>query len=621
MRIEPNADARADFEQRIYERQDTSTGAENVPDLPSPDSVRATAGVGHIRLEWAPVAGAAGYVIARRESPDADFDVLRHGGSDVPAIPDHAFADTALADGTDYEYRVGAVAGAEHPAQTWSAPVTAQTAAGPAAPLDAHVDAGTVTGAVKPLWRMIGSERLSQLLLTGRQQHIADEFREALRRVHDDIGVTHVRAHAILHDDNRVAHRDATGRLSFDFTRVDAIYDQLAAIGLKPVVELSFMPAALARKATETVFTYHGIISPPADWAEWRDLITALAQHLVDRYGIDEVAGWPFEVWNEPNLSVFWTGSREEYMRLYDESAEAVKSVDERLQIGGPSTAAGEWVGALAAHASGGGTPMDFATTHTYGNLPLDLRPALAANGVGEVPIWWTEWGVGSTHFGPIHDRVFGAPFVLSGYASAQDHLDALAYWVASDHFEELGRPPRLFHNGFGLLTVGNLAKPRYWAAHLAAHQGEQALASTIDGDGAGVLTRIWATRHTGTSQIDVLLWHGSINAALIDGDPRLDRTIHLTVAGLGDETYQARLARIDETNSNIAAHCPAGVIWPDDALWDALRAHNTLSEVDCADVVPDNGTASVQVTLPLPGVVRIRLTPQRESTAREEKQ
>ena len=252
------------------------------------------------------------------------------------------------------------------------------------------------------------------------------------------------------------------------------------------------------------MFTYRGIISPPADWSEWRALVAALATHLVERYGIDEVSQWAFEVWNEANLEVFWTGTREEYLRLYAESARAVKGVDPRLRVGGPSTAAGEWIEALAAYAAGEGLPLDFATTHTYGNLPLDARASLARHGFDGAPIWWTEWGVSPTHFGPIHDGVIGAPFVLSGYADVQGRLDALAYWVISDHFEELGRPPRLFHDGFGLLSVGNLRKPRYWAVHLAAHQGDHVLASSLDGDAAGVLVQAWATRHD-DGTVDVL--------------------------------------------------------------------------------------------------------------------
>ena len=235
---------------------------------------------------------------------------------------------------------------------------------------------------------MVGSERLTQLRFgdDGNGNDIGAEFAEALQIAKDDLRADRVRAHAILHDDNKVVTRADDGSLAFDFTIVDALYDQILAIGIRPVVELSFMPAAIAKDPDETVFAYRGIISPPADWAEWRAVVRALAAHLVERYGIDEVRTWGFEVWNEPNLEVFWTGTQDEYLRLYDESAAAVKGVDDRLLVGGPSTAAGEWIEALTAHAETDQVPLDFVTSHTYGNLPIDTRPSLDRHGFAGHP-------------------------------------------------------------------------------------------------------------------------------------------------------------------------------------------------------------------------------------------
>ena len=627
---------RADWEHRIYQRLTDTASADPALALPAPAGVRAEPAAGHVRLSWDLVPGAAGYVI-ERTGEDGDIPrILDHGGSDVPAVAGPPFADTGIADGTDYRYRVGAVSGAEFPVWEWSEPVMARTApaAGPVTVV-VSVDAAAGRGRLDRVWRMVGAERLSQLRL-GEEAggpgepgtRIAAEFAAALRLARTDLGASMVRAHAILHDDNAVACRDQqTGGLSFSFDRVDAIYDQLLEIGLRPVVELSFMPAALARDPEQTVFTYRGIISPPADWAQWRQLVTALATHLVERYGINEVASWAFEVWNEPNLQVFWLGTKAEYLRLYDESAKAIGAVSPRLRVGGPATAAGEWIESLAAHAERGGVPLDFVSTHTYGNLPLDVRPSLRRHGFAGIPVWWTEWGVGSTHFGPVHDGVLGAPFVLSGFHQAQGRLDALAYWVISDHFEELGRPPRLFHNGFGLLTVGNLRKPRYWAVHLAEHLGDHLLAANVDGDGAGVLVQAWAARHAeptaadtnganGTKSImgtvDILVWNGTINAALARGEPRLDRHIQLTVTGLDADSYRVELARVDEQHSNVAAHCPADVAWPDEALWAHLRAHDKLHTERLPDIRPAAGPARFEFDLPMPGIARIRLSPDR---------
>jgi xylan 1,4-beta-xylosidase len=603
-----HADARADWEQRIYQRAPDEDGTSLR--LPAPGELTATAGAGHVRLGWQPVPGAAGYVIERRRDGEP-AEILRHGGSDVAAVPGPPFADTGVADGQQYHYRVGAVAGAEFRANAWSQAVAGHTTGQTPEPVQVSVDAAAVTGRLDRVWRMIGSERLAQLRPEISDSRIATEFAESLRLAHADLGTSMVRAHAILDDDNAVCQRDAAGRLRFDFSRVDEIYDQVLRLGLRPVVELSYMPAALARDPEQTVFTYRGIISPPADWAEWRQLVTELAAHLVRRYGIDEVAQWAFEVWNEPNLIVFWPGTQADYLRLYDESASAVKSVDARLRVGGPATAASEWLEALAAHAAAAGTPLDFISTHTYGNLPVDARPALRRHGFDGIDIWWTEWGAGSTHYGAVHDSVLGAPFVLSGLHSAQGRLDALAYWVISDHFEELGRPTRLFHNGFGLLTIGNLRKPRYWAVHLAAHLGDDVLATRLSGDGAGTLVQAWASRHA-DGTVDVLVWNGTINAALLDGDPRLDRQVQLTVTGLGDAVRAATLARVDEHHSNIAAHCPPDVTWPDEALWQRLRAADALDTQHLPDVTPSGGAARFDVVLPMPGIARIRLSASR---------
>lgn len=602
-------DARRDWENRVYQRLTDTGSSDPSLELPAPGGVSARGGAGHVRLDWNPVPGAVGYLIERASADGRAPIILQHGGSDVAAVPDCCFADTGIDDDVPHRYRIGAVADAASPTWSWSEPVLAAAEPESPGPVRVRVDASVTTGPTHPVWYMVGSERLSQLD-EGIDQHghdIGAEFVEALRRAHDDLAVTHVRAHAILHDDLRVVRRGENGTLAYDFDRIDAIYDRLLAIGLRPIVELSFMPAALARDPDRTVFTYRGIISPPRDFAEWHDLIAALTAHLVDRYGIDEVAQWGFEVWNEPNLVVFWSGSPEEYLRLYDEAAAAVKGVDRRLRVGGPASSAGEWVHRLARHVASSGTPLDFVSTHTYGNLPVDLRPALHRHGLPDPQIWWTEWGVGHTHFGPIHDAVLGAPFVLSGYQAVQGRMDAIAYWVVSDHFEELGRPPRLLHDGFGLLTVGNLRKPRYWAAHLAAHQGEVTLASSLSGDGADVLVRAWATRH-GDGTIDVLVWNGTVNAELVGGDRRLDRTVRLTLSGLRAGGYRPALARVDEHHSNINRHCPPGVDWPDPPLWADLRAHDVLEEQPLPPAAPRDGALDFEFDLPMPGVARLRL-------------
>ena len=153
---------------------------------------------------------------------------------------------------------------------------------------------------------------------------IGEELSAALSAAHQELGVTHVRAHGIFCDDVAV-YREEDGDPVHDFSGVDRVYDHIRSLGLYPVVEISYMPHDLASDPTKTVFEYAAIISPPKDWERWYDLVRAFTAHLLERYGDEVVEQWSFEVWNEANLEVFWSGTPEEYLKLYDVTAAAVR--------------------------------------------------------------------------------------------------------------------------------------------------------------------------------------------------------------------------------------------------------------------------------------------------------
>ncbi len=561
-------------------------------------------------LRWEDVAGAAGYLVHGAAAAASPFEPIDHGGGDVLAVPGPPYTDTTGTPGKERWYAVSSLAAIEDEAAELSDPVSASPSTGPASPISAHVRADRPHGRLERLWRMLGSEHLSQLLSTGETGgvEIGPDFTAALRLARDELGAERIRAHAVLHDELGV-YREENGEARYDFSGVDRVYDALLEIGLRPVVELSFMPGDLARAPDETVFEYRGIISPPKDWDRWAELNRRLAEHVVERYGIDEVARWGFEVWNEANLEVFWSGTQDEYFRLYDVAARAIKSVDDRLLVGGPSTAAAGWIVDFLDFVEERGVPLDFFSTHTYGNFPLDVRPALAARGLDQVEVWWTEWGVSPRHFAEVTDSAFGAPFVLHGMKRAQAAADALAYWVVSDHFEELGRPQSLLHGGFGLLTVGNLRKPRYWALALAEHLADQLVELALEGDGAGALVDGWASRHEDET-LDVLLWNGTIDHAKVAGDSLLDRTIRLRVEGLARRSYRAELARIDRAHSSIADRRRGEDGWPTPDVWERLRREDRLDVEELGERLPDAGVLTFEFPLPMPGVARLRLAP-----------
>ncbi|HEY9249717.1 MAG TPA: hypothetical protein VIO38_11315, partial [Rariglobus sp.] len=196
---------------------------------------------------------------------------------------------------------------------------------------------------------------------------LREDLREHVRLAQKEIGFGGIRFHGIFTEYVGVIHNgeEADGpRLNFQ--NATKIYEFFVGQGMKPFVELGFMPVRLA-SGPQTIFDYRGNITPPKDWAQWSRLVRRFVAHLVGHFGIEEVLTWHFEVWNEPDLhNTFWTGTMAEYFRLYAETARAVKSVDGRLRVGGPATSKTMWVPDLLAFCAEQRVPLDFISTHHY---------------------------------------------------------------------------------------------------------------------------------------------------------------------------------------------------------------------------------------------------------------
>ncbi len=202
---------------------------------------------------------------------------------------------------------------------------------------------------------------------------LRESYRNDLREVKKATNFQYVRFHAIFHDEVGVYDEDKDGQPIYNFSYIDQIYDGLLKNGVRPFVEISFMPKKLAARQDVHAFWYKQIAAPPKDYAKWDDLILHFAQHLIDRYGVDEVLKWYFEVWNEPNID-FWTGDpkQETYFELFDHTARALKSVNASLRVGGPSTAAADWVDAFLDHVLKQDVPIDFVSSHGYADDTVD---------------------------------------------------------------------------------------------------------------------------------------------------------------------------------------------------------------------------------------------------------
>lgn len=238
----------------------------------------------------------------------------------------------------------------------------------------------------------------------------------------------------------------------YSFANVDRSFDAIIALGMQPVVELSFMPGELA-SGTRTIFHYGGRVDPPRDFRQWGALISALGAHLVARYGIDEVRTWYFEVWNEPNLD-FWTGTQAQYFELYRQAAVALKAVDARVRVGGPATAQTAWLADLLNFTRTHGVPLDFVSTHLYPTDPQVprtgdgfvrlLQQTRAIVGPG-MPLLFTEFNSGLIG---MHDLPYASAMLVQTAAlmAPEPPVDLLSYWTFDDTFEENGFQSAPFH-------------------------------------------------------------------------------------------------------------------------------------------------------------------------------
>jgi xylan 1,4-beta-xylosidase len=308
--------------------------------------------------------------------------------------------------------------------------------------------------------------------------------------------IHYVRFHAIFDDEVGVYSEDAEGHQVYNWSYVDQIYDGLLDNGVRPFVEMSFMPRALAASEKPHAFWYRPFPSPPKDYMKWEGLVYNFVKHLSDRYGIDEVSQWYFEVWNEPNID-FWTGEPKQlsYFELYDHAARAVKRVDNRLRVGGPATAQAAWIPEMIQHAVQAKVPIDFVSTHVYGNdLSKDVfgtdetidrsemvgravkkvYTQVKASALPDLPIIWSEYNASYKNEIDVTDAAFMGPWLGNNIRLCDGMTAMMSYWTFSDVFEEQGVIKTPFYGGYGLIAEGGVPKAAFNAFAMLHRLGDR---------------------------------------------------------------------------------------------------------------------------------------------------
>jgi xylan 1,4-beta-xylosidase len=463
-------------------------------------------------------------------------------------------------------------------------------------------------GALPHVWEeCFGSDRAVVAL---RQQWLSD-----LELVKKTIGMKSIRFHGLFNDEMGVW---PSGTKQPNFLYVDMVFDAMLDRGIRPFVELSFMPGALA-SGKSTILWYHGNTAPPKDPSQWGEMVGSLAKHLVDRYGAKEVRAWNFEVWNEPNI-LFWAGTQADYFELYRQSSMALKKVDKQLRVGGPATARAAWVSDLLEFCASQQVSIDFVSTHVY---PDDSQSRLFGEGVhypyeevlpraltmvrkqikdskfSDIPLYQTEWSSQNP------------AFIAHTIKSTIGLADIMSYWTFSNVYEEQGVLKSFLNNAFGLLGARGVPRPSYYAFTLLHKLGDVQLNSD---EGPVLATR----RKDGT--IAILAWnlipqtpgqHSAMGDPLVQSSTSYEtkgENLNLTLALDGAHPHaRVRITRVDDTSGDFH-HAFDAMGSPAYPTTEQIAELKQKSELKAPEVVHLNQQKKLSVSIPPNGLALLEI-------------
>jgi xylan 1,4-beta-xylosidase len=410
------------------------------------------------------------------------------------------------------------------------------------------------------VWEKVICSGAAQVVTRGDlQQH--------LKMAHDDCGFKYVRFHGIFNDYLEACRADKNGALIYNWQNIDYIYGSLLSIGMKPFIEMSFMPPCLALGEKEHI-PGRNCVTPPRDYGQWAQFIHAFAEHLAEHFGREEVREWYFELWNEPNLDGFWKGTQEEFFKLYAETAKAIKKADPEFRVGGPASARGEWVENFIKYCDTHDIPCDFISTHIYPDdedfFTTDKDYVADFKGEDYVrkmvkmnyditlksrrtwPIYWTEYNSSWRFCMEDREGANQAAFICRMLHQVHDYVKSFAYWVVSDVYDEGGFPRTAFPGLFGLINFNGLPKASFNAYRLLHMLGDQEV--HVEGDGLDGRLNIWAAKTESEGHVLAYYWQPQNHEEL------QEKKVNIALNGLGCETSNCQISTylIDQNHSNV---------------------------------------------------------------------
>jgi xylan 1,4-beta-xylosidase len=337
-----------------------------------------------------------------------------------------------------------------------------------------------------------------------------------IREWQEDIGFEYIIFHGLFSDEMHVYREDSLGRPNYSFVMIDKVFDFLISIGLKPIVQFSFMPLALASNPDRNVYSLPFNVSPPKDNGKWNSLVKAFMEHIADRYGPHRIKSWMYTIWNEPDTAetLFGFPRDEDFYRFYEGTYQTVKCFSANLQVGSPAMLIScnenkDWLLGFLGWTKANQCFPDWLNIHYYDNDFTweslgQHKPANPSHGrlnrdensfrrtvaqmlmlkkdiEMDIPIYITEWNLTVSHRNLLNDTSFKSCYLAKNLLENYDEVDAFGYWTLTDLIEETQPSADIFHGGLGLYTYNGIKKPHYHTLRYISRLGGELLAK---GDG-----------------------------------------------------------------------------------------------------------------------------------------
>ena len=502
------------------------------------------------------------------------------------------------------------------------------------------ISAGESRGILRHSWReLTGVSSASALLL--------NDVQALLRRVQKDIGFRSIKFNGILSEDMHVYAENSDGEAVYSFAFVDKVFDFLLELGLRPFVQLGFMPEALAR-THKRLFGY--LVSEPVSLEKWSALVSALIRHLQERYGREALRNWRFSVWHQPDTTEAMYGFSTDaaFYAFYRETYLAVKRCDSSLSFGAPSTyyllqeGHENWYLSFWRWCRENNCLPDFFNFHYY-DLILDSNDSGqeafgftrsmtlrdSPDGFGRFitqvlserkglsaedrPIYLSEWNNTPSQQDLLNDTCFKSCYIVKGILEHYDQLDSFGYWSLTDWMGEAPQPKELFFGGLGLFTANGIPKASYYAFTLLRQLGD-----TLLGRGDG-----WFITQQGDSY-QILLYNYRHFSHLYALGERFDMTftdrytpfspeqmldVHLSVRDVEDGAYMVTETILNRSSGSAFDQWVAmgAVELTQKVELDTLAARSTPA-INKYVVTSDNGTLRLDAMLDMLEVRLIRI-------------